>query len=281
MKILVAEEAGYCYGVERAIARAEKALAGGTVVYSLGPVIHNPIVVSELEKKGLKVADEIGQIPENAVVLIRSHGVPPGVMAKLKEMNAVIIDATCPYVRRAQVAAARLKEEGYQVVIVGEKDHPEVKGILGYAGEDAVIIENGSDAEALKPVKKRGVVFQTTQSGEIIDVVASPLMRKSYEVKVFNTICAATSRRQEGARRIAGKVDVMFVVGGRNSGNTRRLYEISRQLNKRTYHIETADEITPEQLSGAGTVGVTAGASTPSYIIDQVVRKLEEMDEDR
>lgn len=279
MRVIVAEEAGYCYGVERAIARAEKALSEGRVVYSLGPVIHNPIVVGELESKGLKVAEEIDDIPENAVVLIRSHGVPPSVNQRLKEKNAVIIDATCPYVRRAQVAAARLKEEGYQVVIVGEKDHPEVKGILGYAGEEAVIVEGEKDARRLKSAKKRGVVFQTTQSKEIIDVVAPYLMQRSYELKVFNTICAATSRRQEGARRIAGRVDVMFVVGGRNSGNTRRLFEISRQLNNRTYHIESAGEITAEMTAGAETAGVTAGASTPSYIIKQVVEKLEGINE--
>lgn len=279
MKVVVADEAGYCYGVERAIARAEKALSEGRVVYSLGPVIHNPIVVGELERKGLKVAEEMEDIPDNAVVLIRSHGVPPDVNEQLKQKNAVIIDATCPYVRRAQVAAARLREEGYQVVIVGEKDHPEVKGILGYAGEEATIIEGEEDARGLKTVKKRGVVFQTTQSQEIINEVAPYLIQRSYELKVFNTICAATSRRQEGARRIAGKVDVMFVVGGRNSGNTRRLFEISRQLNKRTYHIESAGEITPDMIEGARSAGVTAGASTPSYIIKEVVEKLEALGE--
>jgi 4-hydroxy-3-methylbut-2-enyl diphosphate reductase len=271
-----ARQAGYCYGVERAIKKVEKALSSHETVYSLGPIIHNPQVVEELKAKGLVLAKDVDEVPEGATVIIRSHGVAPQVLEQLKERKAIVIDATCPFVRRAQVVASRLHDRGYSVVVVGEPTHPEVLGILGYAGPDATVVSSRAEAEKLPPARRRGVVFQTTQSDAIIEDVAAALVRSSEEVVFHNTICEATTERQEAARELAASSDVVFVVGGRNSGNTRRLYEICSAINARTFLIETADEIDASHVAGARVIGVTAGASTPRTIIDEVVRRIEE-----
>lgn len=269
-EVIIAPHAGYCYGVERAIMLARKALEEGSRVVSLGPIIHNPVVVSELEKKGLSVVGKVEEVPEEAVVVIRSHGVPPEIYEKLKQKKVKIIDATCPYVRRAQLAARKLFEEGYQVLIVGEKNHPEVTGIKGYAGESPLVVESEAELKALTPFKKLGVVFQTTQSLDIIDSVAALLFRKAYELKVYNTICSATTNRQNATRELASKADVVIVIGGKNSGNTKRLFEIASSINGRVYHVETAAELRSEWFKGAKIVGITAGASTPREIVLQV-----------
>lgn len=274
LKVKVAEFAGYCYGVERAINNVEEALKSGKNVYSLGPVIHNPQVVEGFKKRGLEVAENPEDIPAGATVVIRSHGVPPGILNELKMKNVKVIDATCPFVRRAQLVARKLKNQGYQVVVIGETDHPEVIGILGYAGENAMVLRTEDEAESLSHVKKRGVVFQTTQSDRVIDSVVPGVVRNSDEVKIFNTVCEATSKRQRSARKLALESDVVLVIGGRISGNTRRLYDICRSINSRTYHIETSDEIKNSWLDNANTVGITAGASTPQEIIDRVIGRI-------
>lgn len=272
LEVKIAPHSCYCYGVERAIKLAEQALEKykRKEVFSLGPIIHNPIVVRELEMNGLKVVEDLSKIPVGAVVVIRSHGISPDVFDELKRRNAIIVDATCPYVRRAQLAASQLKKEGYKVIIVGEKTHPEVIGIKGYAGEDTKVVENAKEVEEIKPVRKLGVVFQTTQSLSVIDEIGGAIIKKGFEIKIFNTICSATSDRQEAARKIAKESDVVIVVGGRNSGNTRRLYQIAKEINKKTYHIESKDEIDPNWFRGVRVVGITAGASTPRDIVDDV-----------
>lgn len=274
-EVRLARHAGYCYGVERAIKKVQRALAANEAVYSLGPIIHNPQVVEQLARRGLVVTERVSDIPRGATVVIRSHGIAPQVRAQLEERGVRIVDATCPFVRRAQVVAAKLHTRGYQVVVVGEPTHPEVLGILGYAGPEARVVSTREEAEALEPVKRRGVVFQTTQSDDIVAEVAAPIVRRSEEVVFHNTVCEATSERQAAARELAASVDAVIVVGGRNSGNTRRLYEICRAINPATHLIETADEVTEELVAGARVVGVTAGASTPRSIIDDVVRRVE------
>lgn len=274
-KIEVAPHAGYCYGVERAINMAKQALKEGKDVVSLGPIIHNPIVVDELENMGLRVVGSVDEVPEGSTVVIRSHGVPPEVYEVLKEKNARIIDATCPYVRRAQIAAQKLSEEGYRILIVGEKDHPEVIGIKGYAGNGAIIVEDSNELKTLPFFKRLGVVFQTTQSLDIVDEIASEVVKKAYELKVFNTICSATTNRQNATKEIAKRADVVVVVGGRNSGNTKRLFEIARKINERTYHVEAEEELKVEWFRDARTVGITAGASTPKELIVRVSKAVE------
>lgn len=270
LTVRIAQHAGYCYGVERAINMAKKALEKGEVVVSLGPIIHNPLVVEELSTLGLKVAASVDDVPFGATVVIRSHGVPPDVYMELERKKAKIIDATCPYVRRAQLAAKKLSEEGYSVLIIGEKEHPEVKGIKGYAGKDAVVAENFEEVSLLPNTKRLGVVFQTTQSLEIIDEIASEVVKKTFELKLFNTICSATTNRQNSTRNIAMESDVVIVVGGKNSGNTKRLYEIARKINPATYHVESEKELDKKWLENARTVGITAGASTPKEIVLRV-----------
>ncbi len=277
VRVETAPYSGYCYGVERAIKTALEVLKEGGKVVSLGPLIHNPGVVRELESYGLRVVESIEEIEAGTRVIIRSHGVPPDTMDALKRKGVEIIDATCPYVRRAQIAARQLKEEGYRVVIVGEKNHPEVIGIKGFAGENPIVVETKDEALSFKAVKKMGVVFQTTQSMEVIDEIVPELVKKAFEVKLFNTICAATTNRQQATREVAARNDVVIVVGGKNSGNTRRLYEIAKRINEKTYHIEKAGEIDPEWLRNAGSVGITAGASTPREDIVEVEKRVKEI----
>lgn len=276
MKVIVASEAGYCYGVERALKMVKKALEDGKIpIYTLGPLIHNPQVVSDLSKKGVTPVSSLDEV-ERGYVVIRSHGVPPDVLEKAKLKGIKIIDATCPFVKKAQEKASLLSSEGYLVVIIGEKRHPEVIGLLGYAGGNSLVLENPEDIpfEILKR-EKIGVVVQTTQSEEKLFDIINKLIPFSGELRVFNTICNATQKRQEAARKLAQEVDVMIIVGGKNSANTTRLYQISKRINPRSFHIETAEEIKEEWFDRAETVGLTAGASTPRYLLNEVEKRVE------
>lgn len=275
MEVFLADKAGFCFGVKRAINTAFEA-AGKGRVYCLGPLIHNPQEVERLLREGVETVDDIAALKPGDSLIIRSHGVPPRVLAQARDMGLIIIDLTCPFVGKAQRDAEALQKEGYQVVVVGEKKHPEVQSILGYAGENAVVVETAEDIESLKLQARLGVVAQTTQSYSNFSEIVLTLLRLSKELKVFNTICSSTKERQEAARILASQVDVMLVVGGRNSANTSRLASVCRQEGKSTYHIEVADEIRPEWLEGVKTVGVTAGASTPDWVVDGVLEKLQQ-----
>lgn len=276
MKVLIAQYAGVCYGVERALRFAEQATKDSNSVYSLGPLIHNPQAVERLRSIGVEVAESVDEIEEGTLV-IRSHGVAPDVIAEAKKRNLNVIDATCPHVSKAQEAAALLAEQGYRVVIVGEADHPEVAGIKAYAGDEALVVSSPKEIPARIGGRKVGVVVQTTQLEETLEEVVAELLEKASELRVFNTICSATSKRQRAAHEIAQQVDVVVVVGGHNSGNTTRLAEICRSVNPRTYHVETADELEPEWFTGAKIAGVTAGTSTPDEQMRGVIHVLEGM----
>lgn len=273
MDVILADKAGFCFGVQRAINTAFKA-AGQGKVYCLGPLIHNPQEVARLRESGVETVEDFSMLSPGDSLIIRSHGVPPEVLTKVREKGLTIIDLTCPFVAKAQQHAETLKQEGYQVVVVGEKDHPEVQSIMGYAGDDAVVIENPEEVDQVKLRGRAGIVAQTTQSYSNFSEIVLRLLRVSNELKVFNTICSSTKERQEAARVLASQVDVMIVVGGRNSANTSRLVSLCRESGKPTYHVEVVEEIRPDWLQGAGTVGVTAGASTPGWIIDAVVERL-------
>ena len=273
MEIFLADKAGFCFGVKRAINTAFEA-AGKGRVYCLGPLIHNPQEVERLSQAGVSTVEDLSSLKPGDFVIIRSHGVPPGVLAQARDKGLNIIDLTCPFVSKAQRDAEALKKEGYQVVVVGEKKHPEVQSILGYAGEDAVVVEKADDAEGLELRSRLGVVAQTTQSYGNFSEIVLKLLRLSKEIKVFNTICSSTKERQDAARTLAGQVDVMLVVGGRNSANTSRLADLCKREGKHTYHIELADEIRREWLNGASKIGVTAGASTPDWVVEGVIKQL-------
>jgi 4-hydroxy-3-methylbut-2-enyl diphosphate reductase len=273
MEVILADKAGFCFGVQRAINTAFKA-AGKGRVFCLGPLIHNPQEVERLREAGITTVDDISQLKPGDSLIIRSHGVPPAVLARVRGQGLTVIDLTCPFVAKAQKHAELLSQEGYQVVVVGEKQHPEVQSILGYAGDNAVVVEVPEDVEQVHLLGRTGVVAQTTQSYGNFSEIVLRLLRVSKELKVFNTICSSTKERQEAARILASRVDVMIVVGGRNSANTSRLISLCRESGKPAYHVEVVDEIRPEWLRNAKSVGVTAGASTPGWVIDAVVDRL-------
>lgn len=274
MKIILAQSAGFCFGVKRATNMAFEAADQYHQICSLGPIIHSPQLVKKLEEEGVEVIGRVEDIPEGAVI-IRSHGVTEQELEGIRQRELQIVDATCPFVKKAQEYAAMLSREGYAVILVGEAEHPEVQGIVSYAGQGEVfVVADRRQAEALPRNKRMGIVAQTTQSFENLRQIVEICLEKSNELRVFNTICDATSVRQNEARTIAMRADLMLVIGGFNSANTSRLAQICRDIQPRTYHVETADEVDPQWFPGVETVGVTAGASTPRWIIDEVVGKV-------
>ena len=275
MEIYLADKAGFCFGVKRAISTAFDAADKGHV-YCLGPLIHNPQEVERLRHAGVMTVEDFSSLKPGDFLIIRSHGVPPRILAQAQEKGLRIINLTCPFVSKAQRDAEALRREGYQVVVVGEKKHPEVQSILGYAGDNAVVVETVEEAKNLKLQSRLGIVAQTTQSYGNFSEIVLTLLGLSKELKVFNTICNSTKERQDAARHLAGQVDVMLVVGGRNSANTSRLVSVCKKEGKPTYHIEVADEIQPEWLEGVASIGVTAGASTPDWVVEGVLKRLAE-----
>ncbi len=278
MVVKLARKRGFCFGVEDAIELAEKTLADhpdGRVV-ALGPVIHNPQVVERLEKAGLNQSGDLDNLPPGTTVLIRSHGVTPDVLEKARHRGLNIVDATCVLVKRAQTVVRQLHEEGYQVVMIGDRNHPEVQGVIGYA-PDVIVVDSVEDLEAALPKRGRvGVVAQTTHTsehvGRIVGAIASMPFR---EIKVVNTLCLEVIRRQQSAVELCSEVDVMFVLGGLHSANTRELARLCQQQGTQTYHLETWEQFRPEMVAGRKVAGVTAGASTPDWIIEDFAKKLE------
>lgn len=274
MKVRVAKHAGVCYGVERALELASGVATEGSPVRTLGPLIHNPQAVAALREQGVEVADTLDDA-DSGTLVIRTHGVDPAIIDAARERGLEVVDATCPFVSKAHDAARVLIEEGYSVIVVGESDHPEVEGIRAHAGGDALIIESVDELPARLPGRRIGIVVQTTQSAERLEELVAAILPRAGELRIFNTICSATVQRQQSAEELARDVDVMVVVGGRNSGNTTRLTEICRTVNPRTYHVETADELSPQWFDGAALVGVTAGASTPDVQMADVIEAIE------
>ena len=275
-RIQIASEAGACYGVERALKMVEEAAESSEVpVHTLGPLIHNPRVVGSLAEKGMTVVSS----PEEAAghtLLLRTHGVTPDEESRARGLCHEVLDATCPFVKKVHLAAARLAREGYQVVVEGEKGHPEVEATLPHA-PGAVVVGNADEAAGLPAAKKIGVVVQTTQSRTNLEAVVAALLGRAEELRVVNTICDATSGHQGACAELAEKADVMVVVGGRISANTKRLAEIAAGLCPRTHHIEGADELEASWFEGAELIGVTAGASTPAAHIEAVQARIADL----
>ncbi|MBN1321779.1 MAG: 4-hydroxy-3-methylbut-2-enyl diphosphate reductase [Thermoleophilia bacterium] len=274
LDIRVSDCAGFCWGVERALEMTLEAAGDApTPVNTLGPLIHNPGVIAELKRRGVGVIRDPGEATVGTVIL-RSHGVPRGTREQLATDGLTVVDATCPFVTSAQEKAARLKEDGYLVIILGERDHPEVLGLRSYAGDDSLVVESPADLPASLPARRIGVVVQTTQSHERLSELVAHLAPQARELLVHNTICNATEQRQAAAMAMAGEVDAVVVVGGRESGNTRRLAELCAVQQPRTYHVESAAEIDPSWFRDLRTVGITAGASTPPEQIEAVAAAL-------
>lgn len=278
MQVELAKESGFCFGVRRALQMATETLKNrpaGTV-YCLGPLIHNPQEVARLAEAGLKVVEKIEQI-ESGTVVLRSHGVTPEVVEAAGNRGIEVVDATCPLVKRVQELAARLANEGYRVLIVGDGKHPEVQALLGHCPQ-AEVVSDEADIEDASLSVKVGLVAQTTESPiKLRRIVSAVLHRAAPEVRVFNTVCEATIGRREAARELAARVDVMIVLGGRNSANTTALAEICRSEGARTLHLETTDEAKAADFAGCRLVGVTAGASTPDWVIRRLVEFVENL----
>ena len=274
MKVTIAEACGFCYGVRRAVDMASQAETG---TKTLGPIIHNPQVVACLSAQGVAPVDSLDEVGDGKTVLIRSHGVGPSVYEEASRRGIRVIDATCPHVKKAQQDAKKIVEEGKNLVIIGEKAHPEVISISQWGANRATIIDREIEAEQIPFSESLGVVVQTTFSQEQFKRIAEILKTKTNDLDVHMTICTATQQRQNAAVELAGKVDAMIVVGGRNSANTGRLAQVCREQGCPTYHIETAAELDTAAFRGMNHIGITAGASTPDWIIQEVVDIMENL----
>lgn len=276
-KIIVTQNAGFCFGVERATKIAfDASKEHKQDLYTLGPIIHNPQVVENLEKEGVKARNELDEI-EGGTVIIRSHGVSSDVMDKARRRDLKILDATCPFVKKAQKNAEKLSREGYTVLIIGDGKHPEVQGIVSYVKGDVFVAGTTEEARKIPKIKKLGIVAQTTQSLENFNKIVDICMDNAEEVNICNTICDATEVRQEESVELAKKVDCMIVIGGYNSANTKRLTSLCLEIQPNTHHIESASEIKRDWVKNVKMVGITAGASTPSEAIDEVKKKVTEL----
>ncbi len=271
LEVILADYLGFCYGVKRAIKIARENAAPDGSACTLGPIIHNPQMVERLKEEGVGAIDRLDDLKRGKVI-IRSHGVGPETYERAEAMGLECVDATCPHVKKAQLSAKELAEEGRFVVIVGEKEHPEVHSIVQWAGGNVAVIETVAEAAFLPNASRLGIISQTTFSGERFQEIVSALLDKSRDIRVMRTICTATDQRQRAARELASKVDVMLVIGGKNSANTTRLAQLCAKIC-RTYHIETAEELRPAWFDNIEKIGITAGASTPDWIIKEVYKK--------
>lgn len=279
MRVLVAEKCGFCPGVRNAINLAKKTLEEQKEVYSLGPIIHNEEVVNQLAQAGLHTVESVQDIP-GGTALIRSHGATQKELEVLENKGLNIVDATCVLVKRVQKIARQLHDEGYYVIIIGDRNHPEVKAVVG-STEGIDVIAARSDLDNLIHHKKLGVICQTTQSPDYFAQMIGDIGRLDFsEIKIVNTLCRETMSRQEAAVKLCRQVDVMFVLGGLHSANTRKLAELCKKYNSQTFHLQNWNELDISILSNKRTAGVTAGASTPDEVIREFVQKLEAVHND-
>ena len=283
MEIKIAKNSGYCFGVKRALKITEQILKENKdnkkiKVFTLGSIIHNSGVSDELAKKGLIPVDDFKKIEPGSIFIIRSHGMSPSLIKEIKEKDVKIIDTTCPFVKKAQARAGELSSNGYFVIIIGNKTHPEVMGIKDYIlNENYTVIENKADIERLPEKDKIGIVVQTTQILDRLIQISGKSLKKTKELIIYNTICDTTRNRQNFTGEMAKEVDVMIIVGGKNSANTRNLTSISKKINKKTYHIESYREIRPEWFKKVKKVGISGGASTPEEDIIDVKKAIERL----
>ena len=275
MEVIVAKTAGFCFGVERAVNQVYDQIKHGSgPIYTLGPIIHNEGVVRDLEKKGVKVlnsANEISALTEGTVI-IRSHGVGKHIYDMLKAQGVQIVDATCPFVKKIHRIVQEQNLQGRRVIIIGDETHPEVEGIKGWGDARTMVVKNEEQMEKLPSFtgEKLCIVSQTTFNYNKFKDLVEKFEKKGYDILVLNTICNATQERQVEARRIASEVDAMIVIGGKHSSNTQKLYEICQKECKNTYFIQSLGDFNPECVNSVRSVGITAGASTPNQIIEEV-----------
>ena len=276
MKVLLANEYGFCFGVERAVEMVEQAVECGDPVRSLGPLIHNEQEMQRLASMGVATVSEPVQIRLGETAVIRAHGVTPEVQRQLEELADRVVDATCPFVTRVQKLAARAAAEDRHVIVVGNPEHPEMIGVKGYAPEHAFVIRDETEVRDLPKLRRPLVVSQTTiKAKTFFDTAEAVKAKTDDEVQVINTICSATRDRQEAARALAGMVDAFYIIGGRHSSNSVKLLAVCKEQCEKSFLIETEEEIEINDLVGAERVGLTAGASTPNWLIEKVIKHLE------
>lgn len=275
METVRSKHSGFCFGVRKAVDRVLKEIGkkgrSGNI-YTLGPIIHNPQMVKMLKDKGIVPVDDIKDIREGTVVF-RTHGIKKEEEEHIRRVGLKSIDVTCPFVKNVRKHAMYLKKYGYTVVITGDKNHPEVKSVLSYLDNDGIVLQEPCRIES----RRIGVVSQTTLDRATFTGVVSGLLNGAEEVRVYDTICGSTQVRQREAAELAGSVDVMLIIGGKNSSNTTKLYKIAKKIQPKTYHIETDQDIQHSWFRGARTVGLTAGSSTPDFIIDLVDRRVKNL----
>lgn len=277
----MAPKAGFCFGVKRAMDIALNSIKeGNNNVYTYGSLIHNQHVVNKLASLGLKKIEDPHEIAEGKVI-IRSHGVGPKTLELIQARGLTAIDATCPFVKKAQTIAQELDNEGFQVIVIGDKDHPEVKGIVEWTHDHAIVVKDPREVRALPFFPKIGVLAQTTLDYTTFEEITELLKEKTNQLQIHNTICSATKIRQQEAFNLAKTVDVMIVIGGKHSANTKKLASICQRAGTLTYQIEQASELEPHWFNNAERVGVTAGASTPDWIIEEVVERMTELNEEK
>jgi (E)-4-hydroxy-3-methyl-but-2-enyl pyrophosphate reductase len=278
MEVLLADEFGFCFGVERAVEMVEDALQEGATVRSLGALIHNTQEMKRLEAEGVRTINAPEEAGQDVTAVIRAHGVTPTVQRELEARAARVIDATCPFVTKVQKLAERAAAEGRDVVVAGNPDHPEMIGVVGYAPSNTYVVRDASEVAQLPRLHAPMVLSQTTIKLQTFHEVAEAVRANAdAEPQVINTICSATRDRQDAARALAGHVDAFYIIGGRHSSNSVKLLAVCKEQCEKSFLVETADEINPVDLEMVERVGVTAGASTPNWLINQVVERLREI----
>jgi (E)-4-hydroxy-3-methyl-but-2-enyl pyrophosphate reductase len=278
MQVLLADEYGFCFGVERAVQMVEESLAEGARVRTLGPLIHNTQEIGRLEAEGVRTIETPAEVGAGTTAVIRAHGVTPEVQRELEARAERVVDATCPFVTKVQKLAERAAEEGRDVVVVGNPDHPEMIGVRGYAPTRAHVVRDAAEVAALPFLHAPLVVSQTTiKLSTFLEAADAVRARADAEPQIVNTICSATRDRHDAARSLAGHVDAFYIIGGRHSSNSIKLLSVCQEQCPKSFLIETPDEIEVEDLRGAARVGVTAGASTPNWLIEQVIARLKEI----
>jgi 4-hydroxy-3-methylbut-2-enyl diphosphate reductase len=279
LEIILSPYTGYCFGVKRAMRLIDRGLAEHpeSKIYTLGDIIHNSQAVERLRERGVEPVSSLEDIEEGSMLVIRAHGVQPEIIEEARARGIHLLDATCPFVQRSQNYVRKLVGESYRVIIIGDEEHPEVRSIAGHAGDDAIIIGRKEEADSIDPLEKAGVVIQTTFSKERAHDIISALEQRVEHLRVYDTICQATVLRREATLDLASHVDLMLVAGGKKSSNTKRLYQMCVDAGIPAQFVETADEIEESWFEGLSKIGLTTGTSTPEWIIEQVLERMDEI----
>ncbi len=277
MKIILSKKMGFCFGVKKSVNLAKNALkARRDNLYMLGSIINNPQVIEYFTKKGIKIADNLDEVPEESTVITRAHGISPTMLKQAYQKKLSVVDTTCPYVKKVQKIAKNIKEKNYFIVIYGDKKHPEILSLLDTVQNNALVINSISEIEKITVKEKICFISQTTKNIYDFNKLSVALLNKAEELRIFNTICKSTTERQKSALELAKQVDVMLVIGGKESANTTRLAEIGKNQGVKTYHIETKSQIKYKWFHHVDKVGITSGASTPDWVTNEVIDKLKE-----